>query len=214
MFFRHWCIEYEEQLSEIIANILISKYPQTSPTKRKRTLKSSNQSNGAPTAEQVRRMNLPFNRPCLSFEKLSAVKSSWASSEILSLRAERWNSFVSSWEDAASSSASIQSQQRGTKGEKLVLAITQRTHWPMITIFFFKKQFSELFSLAVEDETTVSRRGTSSRGGRKTATKKETNSNSNSNKKSSEANNKYSSEESSDVSLAFVRDGNWTLPTF
>jgi hypothetical protein len=56
--------------------------------------------------------------------------------------------------------------------------------------------------LAVEDETTVSRRGTSSRGGRKPPTKKETNSNSTANKKSTtEANsNKYSSEESSDVS--------------
>lgn len=51
---RHWCIDYEELLSEIIANLLISKYPQSSPTKRKRTLKSNNQSNGAPTAEQVR----------------------------------------------------------------------------------------------------------------------------------------------------------------
>lgn len=68
----------------------------------------------------------------------------------------------------------------------------------------FQKQFSELFSLAVEDETAVSgRRGTSSRGGRKPPTKKESNSNSNSNTrttKSSEHNSKYSSEESSDVS--------------
>jgi integrator complex subunit 3 len=63
-----------------------------------------------------------------------------------------------------------------------------------------QKQFNELFSLAVEDETTVSRRGTSSRGGRKPPTKKETNSNSTANKKSTEANSKYSSEESSDVS--------------
>lgn len=50
---RHWCIDYEELLSEIIASLLISKYPQNSPTKRKRTLKSNSQSNGAPSAEQV-----------------------------------------------------------------------------------------------------------------------------------------------------------------
>lgn len=62
--------------------------------------------------------------------------------------------------------------------------------------------------MAVEDETTVSRRGTSSRGGRKPPTKKESNSNSTANKKSVEAaNNKYSSEESSDVSdLHSIRD--------
>lgn len=52
--YRQWCIDFEEQLSEIIAGLLLSKYPQNSPTKRKRTLKSDNQSNGAPTAEQVR----------------------------------------------------------------------------------------------------------------------------------------------------------------
>lgn len=49
---RHWCIDYEEKLSEIIANLLISKYPQNSPTKRKRPLKNS-QSNNSPTSEQV-----------------------------------------------------------------------------------------------------------------------------------------------------------------
>lgn len=73
--------------------------------------------------------------------------------------------------------------------------------------FQSQKQFSELFSLAVEDETTVNRRGTSSRGGRKAPAKKETsttNSNSSSTRKSAE-NSKakadaYSSEESSDVS--------------
>ncbi|CAO1333223.1 unnamed protein product [Diamesa tonsa] len=68
-----------------------------------------------------------------------------------------------------------------------------------------KKQFSDLFALAAEDETsgTVSRRGTSSRGGRKPPTKKESSSastTSTSNKKSTtiETNNKYSSGESTD----------------
>lgn len=76
---------------------------------------------------------------------------------------------------------------------------------------WFQKQFSELFSLAVEDEMTVSRRSTSNRGGRKPPTKKESNSNSTSNKKSSEANNKYSSEESSDVSWTSSKIIFWCL---
>jgi hypothetical protein len=66
-----------------------------------------------------------------------------------------------------------------------------------------QKQYSELFSLAVEDDVSSTRRGASSRG-RKPQAKKETNSNSSttvSNKRSVEtSNSKYSSEESSDVS--------------
>lgn len=69
-----------------------------------------------------------------------------------------------------------------------------------------QKQFSDLFGLAAEDETsaTVSRRGTSSRGRKAAPSKKESTSNSNSAgaKKNSKANN-YSSEESSDVSQTF-----------
>jgi hypothetical protein len=46
-------MEYEGQLSEIIANLLISKISQSSPKKRARALKSNNQSNSSPSAEQV-----------------------------------------------------------------------------------------------------------------------------------------------------------------
>ncbi|CRK95583.1 CLUMA_CG009044, isoform A [Clunio marinus] len=154
--FRHWCVEFEEQLSEIIANLLISKYPQSSPTKRKRTLKSNNQSNGAPSAEQLLSHLEHLRRSC-------RYGHSAGTALYLHEKMQR---------------ALQQAFTHSTEGQK--------------------KQFNELFSLAVEDETTVSRRGTSSRGGRKPPTKKETNSNSTPNKKANEANNKYSSEESSD----------------
>lgn len=47
-------MEYEGQLSEIIANLLISKISQNSPKKRARALKSNSQSNSLPSTEQVR----------------------------------------------------------------------------------------------------------------------------------------------------------------
>lgn len=47
-------LEYEGQLSEIIANLLISKISQNSPKKRARALKSNSQANSGPSAEQVR----------------------------------------------------------------------------------------------------------------------------------------------------------------
>lgn len=46
-------MEYEGQLSETIANLLISKISQNSPKKRARALKSNSQSNSGPSAEQV-----------------------------------------------------------------------------------------------------------------------------------------------------------------
>lgn len=79
----------------------------------------------------------------------------------------------------------------------------------MIFLFeIFQKQFSDLFGLAAEDETsgTVSRRGTSSRGRKAAPGKKDSSgtTNSSSNKKSQEPINNYSSEESSDVSKTFM----------
>lgn len=54
---RFWCQDYEEKLSEIIANLLISKYQNSSPNKRKRSMKNNSTQNTAPTADQVSRMN-------------------------------------------------------------------------------------------------------------------------------------------------------------
>lgn len=50
---RYWCQDYEENLSEIIAALLTSKYPHSSPNKRKRPLKSNTAQNSSPTADQV-----------------------------------------------------------------------------------------------------------------------------------------------------------------
>lgn len=54
---RFWCQDYEEKLSEIIANLLISKYQNSSPNKRKRSMKNNSTQNTAPTADQVSSMS-------------------------------------------------------------------------------------------------------------------------------------------------------------
>lgn len=51
--YRFWCQEFEEELSEIIASLLTSKYQNSSPNKRKRTLKNNSTQNTLPTSEQV-----------------------------------------------------------------------------------------------------------------------------------------------------------------
>lgn len=50
---RFWCQRSEEKLSEIIASLLTSKYPSSSPNKRKRPLKGSSALNSTPSADQV-----------------------------------------------------------------------------------------------------------------------------------------------------------------
>lgn len=49
----YWCQDFEENLSEIIATLLTSKYPHSSPNKRKRPLKGNAAQNSTPTADQV-----------------------------------------------------------------------------------------------------------------------------------------------------------------
>lgn len=70
-------------------------------------------------------------------------------------------------------------------------------------VIFSQKQYSDLFALAAEDDTSgVGRRGTSGRGRKPPANKKDANSSNSNNKKNSEPiNNVYSSDgESSEVS--------------
>lgn len=72
--------------------------------------------------------------------------------------------------------------------------------------FWLQKQYSDLFALAAEDDTTgVGRRGTSGRGRKPPANKKESNSSNSHSKKNSEPiNNIYSSDEvSSEVRTMF-----------
>lgn len=55
-FYRFWCREYEEKLSEFIANLLTSKYPINSPNKRKRPGKNANSMSNTPSSEQVSKL--------------------------------------------------------------------------------------------------------------------------------------------------------------
>ena len=74
--------------------------------------------------------------------------------------------------------------------------------WLYIYFFIFQKQYSDLFALAAEDETTaVGRRGGSGRGRKQPTSKKDTNNHNASNKKNSDpVKTIYSSdEESSEV---------------
>ncbi|XP_043069639.1 integrator complex subunit 3 homolog [Drosophila bipectinata] len=61
---RFWCQQYEEKLSEIIASLLTSKYPNSSPNKRKRPSKSSLTTNNTPSADQVLNHLEYFRRSC------------------------------------------------------------------------------------------------------------------------------------------------------
>ncbi|XP_065092051.1 integrator complex subunit 3 homolog isoform X2 [Ochlerotatus camptorhynchus] len=61
---RCWCEEYEGKLSEIIAGLLTSKYPASSPNKRKRPLKSSPLQHSTPSSEQILNHLEHFRRSC------------------------------------------------------------------------------------------------------------------------------------------------------
>ncbi|XP_008559612.1 integrator complex subunit 3 isoform X2 [Microplitis demolitor] len=51
---RYWCRDYEDKLGELLANLLSTRYPATSPNKRKRAgAKQNQQQSGPPTGEQV-----------------------------------------------------------------------------------------------------------------------------------------------------------------
>lgn len=50
---RYWCRDYEEKLGELLANLLSTRYPATSPNKRKRSSGKHNQQPGPPSGEQV-----------------------------------------------------------------------------------------------------------------------------------------------------------------
>uniref|UniRef100_A0A1A9V9I8 SOSS complex subunit A homolog n=1 Tax=Glossina austeni TaxID=7395 RepID=A0A1A9V9I8_GLOAU len=152
---RFWCQRGEEKLSEIIASLLTSKYPSSSPNKRKRPLKGSSAVNSSPSADQVLNHLEHYRRSC----------------------------------------------RHGTGTGLYVHDTMQRalqtayTHSTEST----KKQYSDLFALAAEDETTaVGRRGGSGRGRKQPTSKKDTSNQSNSNKKNSDpVKTIYSSDEDS-----------------
>ncbi|XP_055710038.1 integrator complex subunit 3 homolog [Phlebotomus papatasi] len=61
---RYWCQEFEEKLSEIIAGLLTSKYPNSSPNKRKRPLKNNSVQTTSPSSEQLLNHLEHFRRSC------------------------------------------------------------------------------------------------------------------------------------------------------
>lgn len=161
---RFWCQDSEEVLSEIIANLLTSKYPNSSPNKRKRPLKSQTAMNSSPSSDQLLSHLEHFRRSCR--------------------------------------------HGNGTGTGLYVQDAMQRalqqaySHSSDST----KKQYSDLFALAAEDETSgVGRRGGSGRGRKQPNSKKDTNSSNSNNKKNSEPVNNYSSDEESS-------DDDWSKP--
>ncbi|XP_055295338.1 integrator complex subunit 3 homolog [Sitodiplosis mosellana] len=162
---RFWCQDYEEKLSEFIANLLISKYQNSSPNKRKRSLKNNSTQNTAPTAEQLLCHLEHFRRSCR--------------------------------------------HGNGTGTGLYVQDVMQRALQQAFSNSSdsTKKQYTDLFALAAEDDTSgVGRRGTSGRGRKTAPAKKETNSTNSSNKKNSEP--VYnSSDESSEEDWSKPRSG-------
>lgn len=68
---RHWCCDYEEKLGELLATLLSTRYPATSPNKRKRSGGKQNQQQaGPPTGEQVLGHLDQLRQNCTSSEEL------------------------------------------------------------------------------------------------------------------------------------------------
>ncbi|XP_070068690.1 integrator complex subunit 3 homolog isoform X1 [Drosophila takahashii] len=140
---RFWCQRYEEKLSEIIASLLTSKYPNSSPNKRKRPSKGTSVSSSNPSADQVLNHLEHYRRSCRHGTGTGL--------------------YVHDMMQRALQSAYSHSND-GTK-----------------------KQYSDLFALAAEDDTTaVGRRGGSGRGRKQPVSKKDSNNHSTTSKKNAE----------------------------
>ncbi|KAH8240296.1 hypothetical protein KR038_007545 [Drosophila bunnanda] len=152
---RFWYQRYEEKLSEIIASLLTSKYPSSSPNKRKRPSKGGSIVTSSPSADQVLNHLEHYRRSCRHGSGTGL--------------------YVHDMMQRALQAAYSHSNEST------------------------KKQFSDLFALAAEDETTaVGRRGGSGRGRKQPVSKKDNNNHSTSNKKNSElVKTIYSSDENS-----------------
>ncbi|XP_066599245.1 integrator complex subunit 3 isoform X2 [Prorops nasuta] len=72
---RYWCKDYEEKLGELLANLLSTRYPATSPNKRKRTSAKQNQQSGSPTGEQVLGHLDQLRQHCMSSAELQLYQS-------------------------------------------------------------------------------------------------------------------------------------------
>lgn len=67
---RYWCREYEDKLGELVASLLSTRYPATSPNKRKRSMAKLAQQSGPPTGEQVLGHLDQLRQHCLSTTEL------------------------------------------------------------------------------------------------------------------------------------------------
>lgn len=72
---RYWCRDYEEKLGELLANLLSTRYPATSPNKRKRSGAKQNQQSGPPTGEQVLGHLDQLRQHCVSSTELQLYHS-------------------------------------------------------------------------------------------------------------------------------------------
>lgn len=72
---RYWCRDYEEKLGELLANLLSTRYPATSPNKRKRSGAKQNQQSGPPTGEQVLGHLDQLRQHCMSSTELQLYHS-------------------------------------------------------------------------------------------------------------------------------------------
>lgn len=212
---RFWCQDFEETLSEIIASLLTSKYQNSSPNKRKRPLKNAVAQNTAPTSDQVRLSVVIIITPPYMFISIyHALLFSFTSASItfgafpteLSTWQWHWHRPLRARRYATGTSTGILAQHRQYKGNIIFIlfAYIQCDINPLTIIPRSpQKQYTDLFALAAEDETSaVGRRGGSARGRRPPPNKKDTNSTNNNKKNAEPINNTYSSDEqSSDVSI-------------
>lgn len=72
---RYWCREYEDKLSELVASLLSTRYPATSPNKRKRSGAKHAQQSGPPSGEQVLGHLDQLRQHCVSTTELQFYQS-------------------------------------------------------------------------------------------------------------------------------------------
>lgn len=71
----YWCREYEDKLAELLANLLSTRYPATSPNKRKRTGAKHNQQSSLPSGELILDHLDQFRQHSVSSSELQLFQS-------------------------------------------------------------------------------------------------------------------------------------------
>lgn len=211
---RFWCQEFEEELSEIIASLLTSKYQNSSPNKRKRTLKNSSTQNTLPTSEQVSIASHHHPRVFRLNSKLNVIvfnRQLLCHLEHFRRSCRHGNGTGTGlYVQDPMQRALQQAFSHSSDSTKVSMRPAILLHFAYLFTSligrcrscYFQKQYTDLFALAAEDETSgVGRRGTSGRGRKPPPNKKDTNNTNSNNKKNSEPINSVfsSDDESSEV---------------